>query len=114
MTEVFIYMITHTNEHDHTHKKNITPWILFTIFVFGPCEPLIPILMYPVAQNSTSGIILISSIFAIVTISTMLTIVLLSSFGINLLPLGKLERYTHPIAGGIIFLSGMGIVFLGL
>jgi len=37
---------THEKEHLHVHdskaKKNITPWILFTIFVFGPCEPLIP------------------------------------------------------------------------
>jgi len=34
---------THTHEHAHVHektgKKNITPWILFTIFVLGPCEP---------------------------------------------------------------------------
>ena len=40
---------THKKEHVHVHlnkKKNITPWILFTIFVFGPCEPLIPLLIF--------------------------------------------------------------------
>jgi len=26
-----------------------TPWLLFLVFVFGPCEPLIPLLMYPAA-----------------------------------------------------------------
>jgi hypothetical protein len=104
---------THTNSHDHEHKKNITPWILFTIFVLGPCEPLIPILMYPAAESSLSGVIFISSIFSIVTVSTMLGIVLLTTFGINFLPLGKLERYAHAMAGAIIFLSGIAIL-LGL
>jgi len=49
----------HTHLHlkgDHSHesavKANITPWILFTIFVLGPCEPLIPLLMYPAAKES--------------------------------------------------------------
>jgi ABC-type nickel/cobalt efflux system permease component RcnA len=46
----------HTHEHNHheshvhLHENDVvktTPWILFLIFVFGPCEPLIPILMYP-------------------------------------------------------------------
>jgi len=25
-------------------------WALFLIFVFGPCEPLIPLIMYPAAK----------------------------------------------------------------
>ena len=36
----------HISDHAHVHdekKTNMTPWILFTIFVFGPCEPLIPL-----------------------------------------------------------------------
>jgi sulfite exporter TauE/SafE len=100
----------HTNSHEHEHKINITPWILFTIFVLGPCEPLIPILMYPAAQSSISGMILISFIFSITTIATMLTIVLLATFGINLLPLAKLDKYAHPLAGAIVFLSGIAII----
>ena len=104
---------THSNSHDHEHKKNITPWILFTIFVLGPCEPLIPILMYPAAQSSLSGVILVSLVFSIITIATMLGIVLLTTFGIGFLPLGKLERYSHAMAGVIVFLSGVAIL-LGL
>jgi nickel/cobalt transporter (NicO) family protein len=104
---------THSNSHDHEHKKNITPWILFTIFVLGPCEPLIPILMYPAAQSSLSGVILVSLIFSIITIATMLGIVLLTTFGMSFLPLGKLERYSHAMAGIIVFLSGVAIL-LGL
>ena len=108
----------HTEAHDHYHGREkvtkMTPWILFLIFVLGPCEPLIPILMYPAAQNSTGGLILVTIVFALITIVTMLIVVLIFSFGITKLPFGKLERYTHAIAGGIIFLSGVGIQFLNL
>ncbi|MCX6829164.1 MAG: sulfite exporter TauE/SafE family protein [candidate division Zixibacteria bacterium] len=109
---------THSHEHTHIHERdgqvNITPWVLFTIFVFGPCEPLIPILMYPAAQGSSFGLILITAIFGAVTILTMLGIVLVSSFGISFLPIAKLEKYTHAIAGITIFICGVSIQFLGL
>jgi sulfite exporter TauE/SafE len=105
---------THMEEHDHTHRNNITPWILFTIFFLGPCEPLIPLLMYPAAQNSTWGVAQVSIVFGLITILTMLTLVLLASYGLKFVRLGKLERYTHAIAGATILLSGIGILFLGL
>lgn len=109
---------SHSNEHAHVHEReqkvNLTPWILFTIFVFGPCEPLIPIVMYPAAKHSTAGLIVVTSVFGGVTILTMLGIVLVSSYGINLLPMGKLERYSHALAGGSILLCGVAIQFLGL
>lgn len=107
----------HSKEHLHVHSKegvvNLTPWILFTIFVFGPCEPLIPIVMYPATKHSLWGVILVTSVFGGVTILTMLGVVLISISGINLLPLKKLEVYTHALAGGTIFLCGMAIKFLG-
>ena len=108
----------HANEHDHTHKGekavNLTPWVLFLIFVLGPCEPLIPLLMYPAAKNNPGGIIIVSLIFAVVTILTMLVLVLLATYSLKSIPLGKMERYTHAIAGATILLSGCAIVFLGL
>ena len=108
----------HNNEHVHAHiekeNRNITPWILFTIFVFGPCEPLIPLLMYPAAKGSLWGLMLVTTIFSAVTIMTMMSIVLISAFGISFVPVSKLERYTHASAGATIFLCGMSIQFLGL
>ncbi len=106
---------SHKEEHSHVHgKKNITPWVLFTIFVLGPCEPLIPILMYPSAKNSISGLVFITLIFAIVTITTMMTVVYIASLGYKFVPMKKMERYSHAIAGFIIMFSGLGIQFLGL
>ncbi|MGR3317318.1 MAG: urease accessory protein UreH domain-containing protein [Candidatus Anammoxibacter sp.] len=112
-----VHSHSHNKEHLHVHEKeskNITPWILFTIFVFGPCEPLIPLLMYPAAKSSYLGLITVTCVFAAVTLSTMLGIVISSSFGINLLPFGKLERYTHAIAAASICCCGLVIQFCGL
>lgn len=108
----------HNTEHIHVHENgravNLTPWVLFTIFVFGPCEPLIPILMYPAAKSSISGMILVATVFSLITIMTMMSIVLISTFGINFLPVQKLERYNHALAGAVILFCGIAIKFLGL
>lgn len=113
----------HQHEHTHlfagkshrpAHHRTMTTWALFTIFVLGPCEPLIPILMYPAAQESTLGIVLVSSVFGLVTIVTMMSMVWLISRGIARIPLGLLDRYTHAIAGGIIAISGLTIQVFGL
>ncbi|NQV29420.1 MAG: sulfite exporter TauE/SafE family protein [Candidatus Marinimicrobia bacterium] len=106
----------HQNEHVHAHpeKANITPWILFTIFIFGPCEPLIPLLMYPAAKVNLWSLVFVTTTFGVVTIATMLSIVLISAFGISFLPISKLSRYTHAMAGLTLFLSGIAIQFLGL
>jgi sulfite exporter TauE/SafE len=113
-----IHKHTHSKDHLHVHKgesaKNLTPWILFTIFVFGPCEPLIPLLMYPAAKSSIFGLVLVTIVFSVVTIMTMLSIVIFLSLGANLLPIGRLERYTHALAGATICICGITIKFLGL
>ena len=108
----------HHNDHLHIHDEksriNLTPWILFTIFIFGPCEPLIPIVMYPAAKNHPMDLIVVTTAFSLVTILTMLTIVTISFYGIKLVPMRFLEKYTQVLAGGAIFLCGMGMLFLGL
>ncbi len=113
-----IHRHVHTQDHTHVHaaekSANLTPWILFTIFVLGPCEPLIPMLMYPAAKGSLFGVVWVTGVFGGVTIMTMLSIVLVSSLGVVLLPLRQLERYTHAFAGAAICLCGMAIQFLGL
>jgi len=107
----------HAQEHSHVHtseKANITPWVLFVIFVLGPCEPLIPILIYPAAKGSMLDVAIVAGAFSLVTIGTMLTVVVLSLKGIHLLPMRKMERYTHALAGAAICLCGCAIQFLGL
>jgi nickel/cobalt transporter (NicO) family protein len=110
----------HTHHHGHLHPHpgegsiNLTPWILFTIFVFGPCEPLIPILMYPAAYQSTGSMLWIVFVFSTATIGTMLTIVLLLRYSVQLIQMKFLERFTHALAGAAILLCGLAIQFLSL
>lgn len=108
----------HNNDHVHLHQpskqKSMTPWVLFTIFVLGPCEPLIPLLMYPAAKNSLSGLVFVVLIFSLITIGTMLAVVIISMLGMSFIPLRRIERYLHAASGAAIFFSGMAIQFLGL
>lgn len=107
----------HHNEHTHVHETDVvktTPWVLFLIFVFGPCEPLIPILMYPAAENNVSGAVIVALLFSAVTIATMMSVVLIFKLGFSRLNLKPLEKYAHLIAGSMIFMSGIAIQFLGL
>ncbi len=103
----------HDNIHKHIHKDTLTPWILFVIFVLGPCEHLILFLMYPAVQYSISGMVLIATVFAVTTIGTMITVVYLSSLGISFIKFDKVGKYMHVIAGAIILLSGLAITVLG-
>lgn len=109
---------SHEAEHSHVHdekkRTGLTPWILFTIFVFGPCEPLIPLVMYPAMKQNIPGLILVTVAFGLTTILTMLTIIAISSWGVSFIRLGRLERYAHALAGAMIFISGLSVQFLGL
>ncbi len=109
---------SHQADHYHLHgqkkETSLTPWILFTIFVFGPCEPLIPLIMYPAARHNIFGVVLVALAFGLATILTMLCLICLASWGLSFLSLGRLERYAHALAGAMIFISGLSVQFLGL
>jgi ABC-type nickel/cobalt efflux system permease component RcnA len=117
---------THNAEHAHPHaheadpvqapgaRNQFTPWLLFTIFVLGPCEPLIPLVMYPAAAHDLMGVVLVSAVFALCTVGTMLAVVLASLWGLEFVSLSRLDRYAHALAGGAICASGLAIRFLGL
>jgi nickel/cobalt exporter len=104
----------HAHAHRETEGFRLTPWILFTIFIFGPCETMIPLVMYPAAQGSWSDVWWVVVSFSVLTVGTMLAVVLLALKGISLLPELKLSRYSHALAGGTILLAGCAIQFLGL
>lgn len=107
----------HQNYHVHVHDKEIisaTPWILFLIFVLGPCEPLIPVLMYPAAQNNIHGAIIVALLFSVVTIATMMAIVLAFKLDLTRINLKPVAKYNHLIARTVICFSGIAVSFLGL
>jgi len=106
----------HLGLHAHIHgdQKKLTPWVLFIIFVLGPCEPLIPILMYPAAQGNWMDVFVVSAAFSLTTVATMMVMVFIAYKGLAKVKFDWLERYMHAIAGFIIAASGLAIKFLGL
>jgi sulfite exporter TauE/SafE len=110
---------THHSAHAHVHQaspesRSLTPWVIFIIFVLGPCEPLIPLLMYPAARESLFGVMLVAGVFGLVTVATMLLTVALTLKGLEKVHIRPLERYTHAIAGATVLACGLAIVFLGV
>lgn len=108
---------THAGDHVHVHgasTKSVTPWVLFLIFVFGPCEPLIPILMFPAARGSMASVALVAGVFAVATIGTMLGVVMVAHVGLSKVRFPSLERFGHALAAATILLCGGAIKFLGL
>ena len=92
----------------------MTPWILFLIFVFGPCEVLIPMLVYPAAEHSGMGIFLVALVFGIATVGTMLLVVMLGYQGFSMIRFKGKEHQLHLLAGLVILAAGAGMQFLGL
>jgi sulfite exporter TauE/SafE len=110
---------THHEAHAHVHQReagsgSLAPWVVFIIFVLGPCEPLIPLLMYPAARESAAGVVVVTGVFGLVTVVTMLLVVALALLGLKTVKLHSLEPYGHAVAGTTILACGLGIVLLGL
>jgi sulfite exporter TauE/SafE len=116
--EVHEHLHSHHNDHLHVHEKantkSLTPWVIFVIFVLGPCEPLIPLLMYPAARESISGVVAVTGIFGLVTVLTMTILVALSLKGMESVKMKRFERYYHAIAGSAILACGLGVAFFGI
>ncbi len=105
----------HGGKHlDASNARSITFWTLFIIFVLGPCEPLIPLLMFPAVSHSWYVLILVASVFGITTILTMTALVYAGVKGVTAIKTDFVEKYVHAIAGGIIAFSGMAIRIFGI
>ena len=112
----------HHGEHAHPHfaeegtllrqallRRWLGPWTLFVVFVLGPCEPLIPVLMYPAAGGHWFGVAAAAGIFAVTTVSTMLGVVTLGALGLSRLPSEAFERWSHALAGAALALCGLAV-----
>jgi hypothetical protein len=89
--------------------RGSTPWVLFTLFLFGPCEPLIPLLMYPAAEGRALDVFWVTALFGLTTVTTMTAIVLAGCFGTRALPIARFQRYAHAFSGLAILTCGIGV-----
>jgi ABC-type nickel/cobalt efflux system permease component RcnA len=112
----------HDAEHLHVHDtqtavkrdasagtRGLIPWALFVVFVFGPCEPLIPLLIIPAAQLSILAAVTIVLAFALTTIVTMTACVAVLCCSTEKVPRmgGVLERFAHAFAGCAVLTCGL-------
>ena len=104
----------HAHVHDERAGNSITPWAMFIVFVLGPCEALIPLFMYPAAQQSTGLVVSVAVVFGLVTLLTMLACVTVTTIGVEKLRLPTSGRYAHAVAGASVAVCGAAITFIGL
>lgn len=105
---------THSStEHDGFKLARFSPFAILVIFIIGPCEPLIPILMYPAMTYSVAGMLLVTTVFAVVTMLTMLGAVLITSYGLARLRHFSMFRFGHTACGATISACGLAIIVLG-
>lgn len=123
--ETHSHVHAHGGCHAHVHAtegKKLTPWVLFLIFVFGPCEPLIPLVMFPAAEGNMLHVVIVAAVFAVATVGTMLTIVMAVRYGLVAATrserltaaFGRMGRFSHAAAGLVVMACGGAITFLGL
>ena len=115
---------THFGGHAHVHDQTApasakkiglwAPWSVFVIFVLGPCEPLIPVLMYPAASHNYWGVAAVVMAFGATTLIAMTSMALILRFGLSHIRMDRLQRFGHALAGGAIASCGASMVFLGL
>lgn len=93
-------------------RHKVTPWVMFLIFLLGPCEPMIPLLSFPAAKYSFDNMLLLIFVYTIFTLLTMVVMVGLGFYGISIFKTEKMEKYMHALGGATIFVCGAGMVFL--
>jgi len=110
---VYVYEHAHGEAVAQKDRHAVTPWVMFIIFVLGPCEPMIPLLYFPAAKSSWFTMTLLIIVYTVCTLFTMVLFVMLGFYGISILKTEKLERYMHVLGGVSIFICGAGMVFIG-
>jgi hypothetical protein len=110
---VYVYEHRHGETVRPQDRHKVTPWVLFIVFVLGPCEPMIPLLYLPAAKSSWAAMLLLIGVYTFFTLATMLAMVIAGYYGLGFLKTGKLERYVHALGGLTLCICGAGMVFMG-
>jgi hypothetical protein len=110
---IYVYEHKHGQAVIPAERHKLTPWVMFIIFFLGPCEPMIPLLFVPAVRDSLNGMIMLISVYTLITLTTMLLIVVAGYYGLSFLKSGIAERYIHAIGGFTLLLCGTGMVFMG-
>lgn len=102
-------------KHTHTHDrvKSVSYWTLFILIIFGPCEPLIP-LLFASSAYGWFNVVLLVTLFGAATIVVMLIQVHAALWGFSFFRSHIFEHASDAIAGGIIVITGIAIRYFGI
>ena len=103
-----------THSHPHGKHTSLTPWALFIIFLLGPCEPLIPLMVVPAMSGAWPVLGAVVAIFGILTVVTMSLTVVVGYRMCPAVPRPGLTRAADLVAGLVVAASGAAVLFLGL
>ena len=97
--------------------RGVTAWALFVVFVLGPCEPLIPLMVVPGLAGDWLTAAAVAAVFGLLTVGVMLATVAAAWHGIGRLGgpgrAGR-DRLAHAAAGLVVTASGAAVLWLGL
>ena len=97
-----------------TGGADVTPWALFIVFVLGPCEPLIPLMVVPGVAGDWLVVAAVVGVFGLLTVAVMLAAVAAAHRGVGLIGAGRIGRHADVAAGLVIAASGAAVLWLGL
>ncbi|MCY4636400.1 MAG: hypothetical protein OXG04_18165 [Acidobacteria bacterium] len=92
----------------------VTPWALFIVFVLGPCEPLIPLMVVPGMARDWLAVGAVVAVFGLLTVGVMLLAVAAAWRGVALLGADRIGLHADVAAGLVVAASGAAVLFLGL
>ena len=92
----------------------VTPWALFIVFVLGPCEPLIPLMVVPGIAGDWPAVVAVVAVFGLLTVAVMLLTVAAAYSGVGLLAAPRISRHADVAAGLLVAASGAAVLWLGL
>lgn len=115
---VHCHQHVHVGDHVHVHEpaaeqrspgQTTVAWALFIIFILGPCEPLIPLLIVPGARLSLIATVSIVLAYTVTTLATMIACVVCLTMATERLPtLGSsTQRWGHVYAGLAVLTCGI-------
>jgi sulfite exporter TauE/SafE len=93
---------------------SVTPWALFIVFLFGPCEPLIPLMIAPAIAGSWMLLVAVVVTFGVLTVLVMGLTVTIGYRLLDVVPRHRFRRMADAVTGLLVAASGVGVLFLGL
>jgi hypothetical protein len=101
----------HTPQAPRNEKKELMGWALFSLFVLGPCEPLIP-LLFASLPFGMSAIFWVSLLFSGATLISVNAAILLGASALKPLAARMPHSFAHLSAGIAILITGITMQFI--